>query len=93
MDGLDMSKYQYRLIAANGFKNAWHDVTATETNGLAGIRLEFREKPSFEPGYFVDHSEVGPEHDYPYQVRWFDEEPVGEGWERAVVYNRHDDED
>lgn len=94
---------QIRWLIANPC--SWdYDETWTDWRTYSGhpdytpddcTKFEIREKPSFEPGYFVDVSLIGEDRDrssfadQPLRVIWFDEQPVGEGWERAVVYNDH----
>lgn len=55
-------------------------------------KFDVREKPIFEPGYFIDLSLLGENRERssfagePYQVRFFTEDP-GKYWERVTVYD------
>lgn len=53
------------------------------------IKFEFREKPSFEPGYFMDVVSGT----RPLEIFWWDEDPDDSKWERVTVHNDHLDYD
>lgn len=80
---------QTRSRYNDGHWSPWADRAETVLDfhhQMAVVRqTEVREKPGFEPGYFVLVQDVRAD-GAPWLVKWFDENP-GNDWDRAVIVN------
>lgn len=84
---------QYRFFITSqdgGYWSSWEGYVSGDRIPYAAVEFEIREKPDFEPGYFIDMSlpDERREGAGPREVHWFEEVPVARGWVRVNVHPR-----